>query len=103
MNIDALIHLIKKTQFSVIIKPGTRRPHAWFLKIDPVQIVSMHVCVCVCVCVSSPMTSGVMWHDMDLIRLVNPLYPKPIENEPKMWPNICHFFKFTKYEISGYL
>ena len=21
----------------------------WFLKIDPVQIVSMHVCVCVCV------------------------------------------------------
>ena len=28
-----------------------RRPaRAWFLKIDPVQIVCMHVCVCVCVC-----------------------------------------------------
>ena len=24
---------------------------AWFLKIDPVQIVSMRVCVCVCACV----------------------------------------------------
>ena len=24
---------------------------AWFLKIDSVQIVGMHVCVCVCVCV----------------------------------------------------
>ena len=36
----------------------------------------MHVCVCVCVCVCvSPcprilITSGIMWHDMDLIRLV---------------------------------
>ena len=32
--------------------------HAWFLKIDPVQIVGMCafacVCVCVCVCVSAP-------------------------------------------------
>ena len=24
---------------------------AWFLKIDPVWIVGMHVCLCVCVCV----------------------------------------------------
>ena len=24
---------------------------AWFLKIDPVWIIGMHVCVCVCVCV----------------------------------------------------
>ena len=24
---------------------------AWFLKINPVQIVCMSVCVCVCVCV----------------------------------------------------
>ena len=24
---------------------------AWFLKIDPVQIVCMRVCVCMCVCV----------------------------------------------------
>ena len=25
--------------------------HAWFLKIDPVWIVGMHVCMCVYVCV----------------------------------------------------
>ena len=28
---------------------GRRLARAWFLKIDPVQIVVMHVCVCVCV------------------------------------------------------
>ena len=31
------------------------------------------MCVCVCVCVSAPtllITSGLMWHDMDLICLV---------------------------------
>ena len=47
--------------------------HTWFLNIDPVQIVSMCVCVCLCVCVSAPrllITSGVMWCDMDPIRLV---------------------------------
>ena len=48
---------------------------AWFLKIDPVRIVSICVCVfacvcvCVCVCVCLPprllMTSGMMWHDID--------------------------------------
>ena len=26
----------------------------WFLKIDPVRIISMCVCVCVCVCVFAP-------------------------------------------------
>ena len=31
---------------------GHRPAHILFLKIDPVQIVSMHVCVCMCVCVS---------------------------------------------------
>ena len=48
---------------------------AWFLKIDPVRIVSMCVCVCVCVfacvCVCLPLrlliTSGVMWRDIDPI------------------------------------
>ena len=38
---------------------ASRRPaRAWFLKIDPVQILGMRVCVCacvcVCVCVSAP-------------------------------------------------
>ena len=48
---------------------ASRRPvHPWFLKIDPVRIIGMRVCV-------SPrprllITSGVMWHDMNLIRLV---------------------------------
>ena len=35
---------------------------AWFLKIDPVQIVGMHACMCVCVCPHPRLliTSGVM-------------------------------------------
>ena len=39
------------------------RTDAWFLKIDPVQIVNMRVCVCVrCVCPHPRLsiTSGVM-------------------------------------------
>ena len=40
----------------------------------------LYVCVCVCMCVCLPLrlliTSGVMWCDMDLIQLVNPLTPK---------------------------
>ena len=53
-----------------------RAGHSWFLKIDPVRVISMCVClrVCVCVCVYPPtrllVTSGVMWQDMDPIRLV---------------------------------
>ena len=45
-------------------------------KSDPLQIVSMRACVCVCVCVCVFLhprlliTSGMMWRDMDLIRLV---------------------------------
>ena len=39
-----------------------------------VYVCVVCVCVCVCVCVSPPLrqliTSGVMWHDMDSIRLV---------------------------------
>ena len=46
-------------------------------KIDPVQIVGMrfYVCACMCVCVcvcpylKLLITNGVMWTDMDLIRL----------------------------------
>ena len=55
-----------------IIKPGARRPHAWFLKIDPVRIVCMRACVCVFVCPRPRLliTSGVMWRDIDLISLV---------------------------------
>ena len=41
-------------ELRLIFKPAhaSYRPAcAWFLKIDPVQMVSMHACVCVCVCV----------------------------------------------------
>ena len=59
---------------------------AWFLKIDPVRIVSMCVCLCVCVCVRVYVcmcvcacvclpprlliTSGMMWHDVDPTQLI---------------------------------
>ena len=56
---------------------------AWFLKIHPVRIVCMCMCVCVClrvcvcVCVCPPprllITSGMMWRDIDPIRLVKQL------------------------------
>ena len=46
----------------------------WFLKIDPVRIVSIcvcvfcvRVCVFVCVCVSTPEAIGNQWCDMDPI------------------------------------
>ena len=32
-------------------RAGLWPAHAWFLKVDPVRIVSMCVYVCVCVCV----------------------------------------------------
>ena len=38
-------------------RAGLRPGRAWFLKVEPVRIVSMCVCVCVCfacVCVSAP-------------------------------------------------
>ena len=46
--------------------------HAWFLKIDLVRIVGMNVYACACVCPHPRLliTSGVIWHDMDLIQLV---------------------------------
>ena len=48
-----------------------RRPaRTWFLEINPVQIVVMHVCVCVCLHPRLLITSGVMWHDMKFIWLV---------------------------------
>ena len=48
------------------VHAGRKAARAWYLKIDPVWIV------CMLLCVSAPrllITSSVMWHDMDLIRL----------------------------------
>ena len=61
--------------FSKIFKPGARRPHAWFLRIASVrELLYVCLCVCLCVCVCPPprisITSGVMWCDIDPIRLV---------------------------------
>ena len=50
---------------------GHRPVHTWFLKIDPVRIISMCVCVCLRVCVCPPsrllITSGMMQHDINPI------------------------------------
>ena len=45
-----------------------------FLKLDPVQIAGMRVCMCVCPHLSLSITSGMMWCEIDLIRLVNQVY-----------------------------
>ena len=45
-------------------RAGPRPARAWFLKIDPVRIVGMHVRVCVCVCVSAPEAINNQWRDM---------------------------------------
>ena len=42
----------KLTDFCSLFKPGAAGHSAWFLKINPVRIVSM--CVRVSVCVSAP-------------------------------------------------
>ena len=58
------------TSFLNQARAGRRPARAWFLKIDPVRTVGMRVCVCVCPRPRPLKTSGVMWRDMDLIRLV---------------------------------
>ena len=44
---------------------GHRPARTWFLKIDPVRIVGMHMCVCPCPRLL--ITSGMMWHDIEPI------------------------------------
>ena len=53
---------------------GHRLAHAWFLKIDLVRIVGMCACMCVCPRPRLLITSGMMWHDMKPIWLVNKFY-----------------------------
>ena len=47
-----------------------KQARAGFIKIDPVRIVGMRVRVCVCLRPRLLITSGVIWRDMNLIRLV---------------------------------
>ena len=51
-------------------RTGHRPVHAWFLKINPVWIVGKHACMCVCPRPRLLITSGMMWHDMKPISLV---------------------------------
>ena len=67
--------LTKKSKFSKS-RAFLNQACAWFLKIDRVRIVGLRVRVCACVCLHPRLliTSGVIWHDMNLIRLVNKFY-----------------------------
>ena len=50
MNTIAIHNLTKCRERTIFLKQvcaGHRPAHAWFLKIDPVQIVGMRVCTCV--------------------------------------------------------
>ena len=64
--------MLENSKFSTNVLNQVRTSHrperTWFLKIVSVW-TSIYVCVCVCVCVPPRLliTSGVMWHDMDLI------------------------------------
>ena len=52
------------------LKPGVRRPaRAWFLRIASVREL-LYVCLFVCPPPRLSITSGVMWCDIDPIRLV---------------------------------
>ena len=55
-----------------IFKPGARRhgpARAWFLRIASVREL-LYVCLCGCPPPRLSITSGVMWCDIDPIRLV---------------------------------
>ena len=55
-----------------------RPARTWFLKIDPVRIIGIHVCVCVCECVYPRLrlliTSGMMWRDISPYDWLNKFY-----------------------------
>ena len=48
------VAVINPYSFLNQVRAGLQLACTWFLKIDPVQIVSMRVHVCACVCVSVP-------------------------------------------------
>ena len=74
---DNLMHAMKNGIWKSWYVEGANRTELWLFK-PGVCLVSWN-CFCadvgICVCVSAPeatvlITSGVMWYDMDLIRLV---------------------------------
>ena len=72
--VEAVIVILLRMLFLNQAHAGLWPVCIWFLKIDPVQIVGMHVRLCarvfVCPRLRLLITSGMMWHDMNLIRLV---------------------------------
>ena len=70
MQVPSLMIFVLKLNFKIFIKPG-EAAHAWFL-----EFALVHVSVCVSVCLSvcplpRPLiTSGVIWCDIDRVRLV---------------------------------
>ena len=65
-------NLISECLFLNQAHAGLWPARIWFLKIDPVRIICMCMCVFACVCPPPRLliTSGVMWRDIDSIRLV---------------------------------
>ena len=65
-------HMPMQVQGLLYKHAGLQLVRTWFLKFDPVRIIGMRVRVCVCVCPRPRLliTNGVIWHKMNLIRLV---------------------------------
>ena len=55
----------------LIIKPGAHRPH---VSVQTSVCVFVSVCLCVCPPLRLLITNGMVWNDMDLIRLVKQFY-----------------------------
>ena len=49
INLFGIVYSALHGAFLKQARAGLRPARSWFLKIDPVRIVSMHVCVCVSV------------------------------------------------------
>ena len=53
---DDILYTLRITDKKLLnqVYAGHRPAHAWFLIIEPMQIISMYVLVCMCVYVSAP-------------------------------------------------
>ena len=70
---NVIVQVVNSEEYQSLLnqaRAGRRLARAWFLKIDSVRIVCMRACVCECPRPRLLITSGVMWRDINLIRLV---------------------------------